>query len=196
MAKPKIVIIEGPDNTGKGTIIKTLMDKCESVKIIHCGVPQGETNDDKFKHQVFTFNRHALTAILDWQQYPNSEDLLIFDRYHYGEYVYGQMYREGDPHQIREMINAVDRKLLSKICALDIYYIQLLSTSVGLLEANDDNLSLSGGKSALIKKENELFREVFDYSMLPMKKIVYVNQGNEFRNREDIANEVMKFINS
>ena len=46
----------------------------------------------------------------------------------------------------------------------------------------------------LMNKENELFLEVFDYINLD-KKLIYVNDEDNFLPKEEIYKEVIDFIN-
>ena len=189
---PKLIIIEGPDNTGKNTIINEILEKSEISKVIHCGKPK--KSDDVLNEQYITFSKFATIAIIDYL--GNSEDSIIFNRYHIGEYVYGQLYRGEESEKILEMINKVEKQILSKIPQDDIYYVQLLSTSSKLLQKNDDNKSLSNAKLELIEKEQELFKIAFEKSIFKNKHIIYINKENsdEFRIREDIISEFNEFI--
>ena len=80
---------------------------------------------------------------------------------------------------------------------LEIRYIQLLSKSESLLRNNEDGKSLSNGNVEKILKEAEQFEEIFNMINIPdnEKKLIYVNDGDKFRNREDIFNEAFRFIN-
>ena len=60
---------------------------------------------------------------------------------------------------------------------------------------NDDGLSISNAKRELIEKEANRFKEIFDFSIIPNKHIVYVNDGNQFRSKKDIYNEITKILN-
>ena len=185
----KVIIIEGPDNCGKNTLINNILDNNEIVKIIHCSKP--DPNGNVLFNQYLSFKRLADEAIKDYKS--NSDEVLVYNRYHIGEYVYGQIYRNENPEQILEMINLIENRILSVIPQNDILYIQLLSTSSELLQRNDDNKSLSNAKLELIEKEQQLFKEVFDNSIFKNKHIIYVNKENtnEFKNREDIINEFL-----
>ena len=185
----KVIIIEGPDNCGKNTLINNILDNNEIVKIIHCSKP--DPNGNVLFNQYLSFKRLADEAIKDYKS--NSDEVLVYNRYHIGEYVYGQIYRDENPEQILEMINLIENRILSVIPQDDILYIQLLSTSSELLQRNDDNKSLSNAKLELIEKEQQLFKEVFDNSIFKNKHIIYVNKENtnEFKNREDIINEFL-----
>ena len=186
----KVIIIEGPDNCGKNTLINNILDNNEIVKIIHCGKP--DPNGNVLFNQYLSFKRLADEAIKDYNS--NSNEVLVYNRYHIGEYVYGQIYRNENPKQILEMINLIENRILSVIPQNDILYIQLLSTSSELLQRNDDNKSLSNAKLELIEKEQQLFKEAFDNSIFKNKHIIYVNKENtnEFKTREDIIDEFLK----
>ena len=60
---------------------------------------------------------------------------------------------------------------------------------------NGGGLSMSNGKKGLIEEETRRFKEIFDFSIIPNKHIVYVNDGNQFRSKEDIYNEITKILN-
>lgn len=183
----KIIIIEGPDNTGKNTLINEILDNNEIVKIIHCSKPKPSKN--VLFEQYLSFKRLAEEAIKDY--IANSDEILVYNRFHIGEYVYGQIYRNENPEQILEIIKLIEKEILSTIPQDDILYIQLLSTSSELLRKNDDNKSLSNANIELIKKEQQYFKEAFKHSLFKNKHIIYVNKENtnEFRDRQDIINE-------
>ena len=46
-----------------------------------------------------------------------------------------------------------------------------------------------------IKEELDLFKEIHNLSCIKNKKIIYVNNEDKFRSKEDIYNEVISFIN-
>ena len=186
----KIIIIEGPDNTGKNTLIQSIIDNNKVVKLVHCDKPVSE---DPFEEQCKLFWLHAYNAVQDNRN--KDIDVIVFNRYYQGEYVYGQMYRNGDPEKIKWMINETEKYLLNNLDADDIYYVQLLSTSPKQLKKYDDGKSLSGAELEKIEKECNLFKDVFDFSILKKKHIIYVNDGDNFRDRNDILIEFNDFIN-
>lgn len=187
----KVIIIEGPDNTGKNTLIQNILDNNKIVKVIHCDKP--ESKDDPFEEQCRTFYIHSYNT---FQDFKNSNiDVVVFNRFYQGEYVYGQMYRDGNPDKIKQMVAICEDYLLKNIGYDDIYYIQLLSTSSKLLKRNDDGKSLSGADVEKMNKEVELFNEIYEFSQLK-KHIIYINDGDDFRTREDILIEFNDFINT
>ena len=78
---------------------------------------------------------------------------------------------------------------------IDAYYIQLYSSSDALLVKNEDNKSLSQGNIKKIEVEQNRFLEIFDHSLLNKIKI-QINNGDEFRNSEEIYQEALNFINN
>jgi len=193
----KLIIIEGPDNTGKNTLINNILEHNEVVKVIHCGKPN--LNGNVLLNQYKSFRNLANIAITDFLIEESSEskleDIVVFNRYYIGEYVYGQIYRNENPNQIIGMIHLIEDVILEKIPQDDIYYIQLLSTSSELLQKNDDGKSFSDAKLELIEKEQQLFKEAFEKSKFVNKHIIYVNKENssEFKDRQTIINEFNEF---
>lgn len=192
----KVIIIEGPDNTGKNTLIQNILDNNKIVKLIHCDKPEDEV--DPFEEQCRLFYTHAYYAAQDFKnnQIPYSGiNVIVFNRFYQGEYVYGQMYRNGNPDKIKQMVKICEDYLINNIGYDNIYYVQLLSTSSKLLKKNDDGKSLSGADVEKMNKEIELFTDIYNFSQLK-KHIIYVNDGDEFRTREDILIEFNDFINT
>lgn len=187
----KIIIIEGTDRTGKDTLINELKNYFDRTLIIHCGKPIGSTNNEKILFQNKFFNDHInkLTSNI----YENICDAVIFNRSWLGEYVYGQLYRNMSIEQAKEFISNKDL-LLNNNSNLDIYYIQLVNSSNKLIHDYDDGNSLSN-ESSMINKERELFYDVYSLTSIKNKKIVNVNVKDQFRDKTDILNEVLEFIN-
>lgn len=188
----KVIIIEGPDNTGKNTLINNLIDTNNIVKLIHCGTPKSKENP--YKEQKDLFKKLANIAISEYR--ANETDIVVFNRFYQGEYVYGQMYRNGSPIEIKTFIHNLEDVLKSNIFEEDLYYVQLLSSSPKLLIKNDDGKSLSKASEDKILKEVRLFENIFDESKIRKKKRIYINSGDYFRDRQDILDEFNKFINS
>ena len=189
----KVIIIEGPDNTGKNTLIQSIIDNNKVVKLVHCDKPEVEPGDDPFEEQCRTFYIHAYNAVQD--KLRKDIDVIVFNRYYQGEYVYGQIYRNGDRKKIKEMIKITEEYLLKNFDYDDILYVQLNSSSVNLLKKNDDGKSLSEANMYKIQREIDLFNEVYEYSILKKHKIL-INDGDNFRTREDILIEFNDFINT
>ena len=186
----KVIILEGPDNTGKNSLIHSIIDNNNVVKYIHCGKP---SSNEPFKENERLFFKYADDIIRDNQL--NNCAAVVFNRYYPGEYVYGQLYRKGNNMTIKRMVSELEGLLLDNIGWDNLYYVQLNSTSAELLKRNDDGNSLSDADLYKIKKETQLFDEIYRFSNL--KKIqIYVNDGDSFRSRNDILLEFNQFIQS
>ena len=187
----KVIIIDGPDNTGKNTIIHDIIDNNDSVKVIHCHKPD-DGSLYPLRDMYSVYSRYARDTV---QEYYNGEtDAVVFNRYYIGEWVYGQMYRDENPDGIKWLIRSIEDSLLKSIDHHDIYYIQLMSTSAELLKNNEDGKSQSAFDIDKINRELSMFKEAYDMSSLK-KKLVYINDGDRFRPKSEILSEVNRFIN-
>ena len=187
----KLIIIEGTDNTGKDTLISKILEKYPTATVIHCGKPLTKKYSSKEQDELFKIYAKNIVE----GKYDNTH-VIIMNRSHIGEYVYGVLYRNRSKDEVGEMIFNIN-DMLSYRKDLEIKYIQLLSKSESLLKHNEDGKSLSNGNAEKILKEAEQFEEIFNMINIPdnEKKLIYVNEGDKFRNREDIFNEAIRFIN-
>ena len=186
----KVIIIDGPDNTGKNMVIHDLLEHYDSVKIIHCHKTENSANDPLGEMRNVYFY-HADNLGDDMKH--GATDVVVFNRYYIGEWVYGQMYRNEPPIEIWSLIQEIEHRLMTNIGRDNIYYIQLLSSSPELLKKNEDGKSLSNGELSKISKELSMFKEAYDFSRLN-KKLIYINDGYRFRPNHDIIEEVHRFI--
>ena len=74
-----------------------------------------------------------------------------------------------------------------------VYYIQLINDSIKLAISNDDGESISIDENNILR-EISLFYEIFDKSQIK-KKMIIVNNGDEFRDKNEILKEALDFIN-
>ena len=183
---PKIIIIEGPDNCGKDTLINKLTDFYKDVKVIPAGVPTSEN--------LFDFYYSGLMHDTLDGYYNSTTNAVIHNRSIYGEYVYGPKYRNESNEFVENLIHKLEvGQLKTFILSKDLYFILLTSSSSDLLVKNDDGLSYSSKKSD-IEDELQAFNDVFDKSLIENKKKVYVNNGSSFRDKSDIYKDVIDFI--
>ena len=187
----KLIIIEGTDNTGKDTLISRILEKYPTATVIHCGKPMTKKYSSKEQDELF---RIYAQNIVEGKY--DSTHIIIMNRSHIGEYVYGVLYRNRDKIEVQQMINDIDDILYYRK-DLEIKYIQLLSSSKELLKNNEDGKSLSNGNIEKINTEASQFKEIFDNINIKEsdKRLIYVNNGDGFRTREDIFNEAFRFIN-
>ena len=184
----KLIIIEGTDNVGKDTLISKIMEKYDVMTLIHCGKPKSKEKPNESQDQLFDF---YISNIVN-NKYANS-DVIIMNRSHIGEAVYGVLYRNRDQNEVLKKVHYWNLELM-RCPVIEVKYIQLLSTSERLLQNNEDGNSLSNGDSERIMKETELFTEAYVKSFLD-KKLVYVDNNGIFRPKEEIFEEVWNFIN-
>ena len=187
----KLIIIEGTDNTGKDTLISKILEKYPTATVIHCGKPITKKYSSKEQDELFRIYAQNIVE----GKYDNTH-VIIMNRSHIGEYVYGVLYRKRNNEEVEQMINDVNDILYYRE-DLEIKYIQLLSSSKELLKNNEDGKSLSNGNAEKINIEANQFKEIFDKINIKEsdKHLIYVNEGNGFRSREDIFNEAYRFIN-
>ena len=183
----KLIIIEGNDNSGKDTLINNLkkyyLDK--SLEEFHCSAPISNNPIISKYEQYSTFINLAINSI------NSDKDIVIHNRSWYGEYVYGVKYRNRNKEDVLSDI-AKFEEIIKRIQD-KVYYIQLISEAK-ILKDNEDGLSLSNGNIDKIKDEIKAFKEVFKHSTLKNKKIINVTKKGEWKSREDILKEVLKFI--
>ena len=187
----KLIIIEGTDNTGKDTLISKILEKYPTATVIHCGKPVTKKYSSKEQDELFRIYAENIVE----GKYDNTH-IIIMNRSHIGEYVYGVLYRHRDKDEVEKMINNINDILYYRD-DINIKYIQLLSSSKELLKNNEDGKSLSNGNIEKINIEADKFKEIFDNINIKDsdKHLIYVNEGNIFRSREDIFNEAYRFIN-
>lgn len=192
---------EGADNIGKSTIINKLVNYFKDTKditLMHCKGPRPSEGEDPFVYQSRSFKEKAMkiNSILSVENaFSTSEkNIVILDRSWYGEYVYGQIYRNANPERITEMIKRCEDILY---CPNIVIY---LKASSKFILNNDDNKSLSSTydkHERLSKIENELklFSECFEkVSPANFLEINVEDDNGNFRKIEDIFNEIIVYL--
>lgn len=191
----KINIICGGDRLGKNSIIENLCKhyNYDNVHVRHLGKPPKElTKFDAFQFQKDAFEKEGKIINTLYKLDCNKcyfENILLFNRFIYGEYVYGHMFRSLDKDVIMEYLYTYERRyLLNKHVNL----IMLTADPEFFLSKEDGN---SFSKNLEQKtKELELFKEVFDKSLIPKKYMIKVNEGNQYKSKETIFNNILNFI--
>lgn len=185
----KIIIIEGPDNCGKDTLISRLKNDFNNVKILHAGVPDTSVS-------IYDFYSSGLIHQTIRYYYDHDLDALIHNRSIYGEYVYGPKYRGESKEYVANMIHNIEvGQIKTYIFDHDLCFILLTSDNAQLLANNDDGKSLSS-KIDDIQDEINSFDDVFNLSIIKNKKRILINNGSEFRDKDSIYNDVANFINN
>lgn len=182
----KLLIIEGTDRTGKDTLIQSLMAKYHNSEMVHWGYPVGDTNDEKTEYQKMSFG-----YLMRWYKFKKTMgnlDLLIWNRSHIGEYVYGTIYRDSYPET---WIPSMEETYLSN--DEDITLV-LLEADPEFIVKNDDGESYSN-KLEDKKVEISKFQQAFNNSIIINKLKIKVNEGDNYNDAESIFNLVDRTIN-
>ena len=193
----KHIIIEGGDRLGKDTLLKNLCKHFDynNLTIRHFdkppkGMSPKETLDFQFevfyKEMIFRDFINENIDGDDWGYHPN---ILIWNRSHLGEYVYSQMFRGITKRDVKAKLEKFEKSTLSS----NIYLITLTAAPKFFLD-QEDGLSFSQNLEQK-SKELRLFKEAHNLSLIPNKRLIQVNIGKEYRGKEHIFEEVLKFIN-
>lgn len=182
----KVIIIEGPDNCGKDILVERLKTCFNNVKVCHAGIP---SSSNLFIYYLDGFIHDTLDGY-----YDKNTDAVIHNRSMYGEYVYGPKYRNESREEVEKVIDRLETgQLRTFIFEHELFFVLLTSSSTKLLAGNDDGLSISNKESDIADEINS-FSEIFDKSKIKNKLKVYVNDGDVFRNKDDIFLDVASFI--
>ena len=120
----------------------------------------------------------------------------MFDRSHFGEYVYGPIYRNEDPKEIIKTI----KKVHNHHAVFDVVVIHL-EASPEFVISHDDNKSFTSDydeetRLATVKREidsfNECFKEVNPSNYI---KINVEDDNNNYRNIDKIVHEIISKVN-
>lgn len=165
MRKNNLIIIEGPDRAGKGTLIDTLRNQIKSpfVAVIHSSKPP--KNTDNPRDWSYMYNHNLLSTI----KRIDNNDFIILDRSYIGEYVYGPIYR--DVKYQLEDFKEIDKWITGRLA--DQYNIMLITIvdNPNALLQRSDGLSNSEYISDICK-EVEQFKELHYYSEIKHKLLI------------------------
>lgn len=195
----KLLIIEGTDCVGKSTIIQQLVKYYDeyNITIRHFGRPKGN-NVNLFQYNAFLNEVKIVNDIYnnDINFHRHYKNIIIWNRSHIGEYVYGQLYRNVSEENALKLIDIINNKLNNidtfNNDNIDIKVIYLYASSE-LLAKKEDGESISKKKEDK-EKELLLFNNIID--KINYNKIkIDVSNNNEFRNINDIFTEITQFIN-
>ena len=206
----KLIILEGGDQLGKSTLIEGLSKHLnyDNVTIRHFGKPpKGMTFEEVLDFQFKAFNKEMLLyrhiyadSVIDrYKYYP---EVMIWNRSHLGEFVYSQMFRNGDPNILKEKLILFEKAFIGHQV-----YLITLTADPEFFHSKEDGQSFSQ-KLEDKTKELDLFKEAHEFSILGKKLLLKVDKEvnvsrrgkhtaqfvNEFRPKEDILKEVIQFI--
>lgn len=218
----KLIIIEGQDNLGKTTIIREIIKDYKSYIVRKFSNPPKLSPEfqDNFQQQSFLNEFRFYVSMCKLELFDHENTVMIWDRSHLGEQVYGPLYRGTNP---THWLNELEKLFLPELDASLI----LLEGNPDFVLKNEDGQSLTMSginlrnflniyrfQSSIIAKiinqigedenltkaqkvkriENELFKYAFHYSLINKKIIVNVEDNNQFRPLTEIMNEVNQFL--
>ena len=203
----KVIIVEGMDNTGKSTMINRLIeylaridgiDADKKIYVKHLVKPDGE-NDIERATNIDITNFNLATFLINAHK-ENKYKYIILDRAWYSEYVYGQLYRNRQEHEIRKRIQTIEEYLnnyfFKHIDTVSFHLLIFLATDPNFYIKHEDGQSLSIGNEQreLIIKEMSLFTNIAYMANVENKGIILVNNGSEFLTEDTIFKKIKNII--
>lgn len=189
MIKNKVLIIEGVDNTGKDSLINEISKHFNKTKIYHFISPSSydSSSNDPVLTQKKQFSSFFDNIRKDLKN--DKIELIILNRSHLGEYVYGPLYRDSNPNWIFEEFEKKYEDVLEQTSLV------LLTSPANHSIKYDDGFSFSTNINNRIK-ELILFEEALRQSLIKHKKIinVYNEKIKDFKKRDFILTEVINFL--
>ena len=192
----KLLIICGGDRLGKGTLIKNLCKYYDykNITIRHCDKPpKNLSSDDTLKYQMKVFNQEKEMIFYYFnmnRKYMYHDNIIIYDRFYLGEYVYSQMFRGGKPEVLKKMLLEYERGFISH----NAYLITLTASPEFFNSRESDGHELSKTLEQKTKELN-LFKEAHEFSIIRPKLLLKVDKEiteleysgpSVFRTKEDI----------
>jgi thymidylate kinase len=195
----KLIIICGGDQLGKSSLIKGLCEyfNYKNITLRHCDKPPANLNQVEsvdFQFKCFYREGNLINFIFDkfnetTIKYHYCDNIIMYDRFHLGEYVYGQMFRKVEAKFLKAKLLFFEKSFLNYP---DVNLITLTSDPEFFLEKEDGN---SFSKNLEEKtKELELFKEAHEFSSIKNKTIIKVDNIGIFRPKEDILKEALTFL--
>lgn len=190
----KTIIIEGCDRVGKDTICNEIKLNADCLLYRHWQKPKGQNIHEKIEYQKTTFKKEfdlRKTFIDDWylndQDKDDNQNLILWNRSHIGEYVYGQLYRNSNPEWIYNLESIYNFSEDQNI------YLVMLYADPNFLCEKDDGQSFSSDLESKTK-EIDLFHEAVNKSLIQNKFKIKVNNGNRYKDKESIRREIFDRI--
>jgi thymidylate kinase len=180
----KLIIFEGLDRCGKDSHIEELRKDLKNYTIRHWGYPQGSNDQEKAEYQrfrfLFEFEHYASV------RYAFGDHVMIWNRSHIGEMVYGKLYRDSNPESwVMQLEDHFEDT--SKI------YLILLTADPEFIASQDDGKSYSD-RAGDKRSEAELFEAAVNQSIIKNKLILKVNDGEQYRDFGSLHQQIREFV--
>lgn len=178
------------DRCGKDTLISNLISTRTNYCIRHWSTPKGNTDLEKRKYQEKFFEKEFTIASNLLHLDKNPDNLIIWNRAHLGEFVYGKMYRETNPE---EWVFPLEKQF--EFDKNPNIYLLLLVAPAEFLCKRDDGESFT---TDVDKKNIEMqnFIKAFTESGIQHKLLLNVSDGENYLSKEDITNTINNFLNN
>lgn len=195
----KVICVEGGDNLGKDLLIKGLVKhfNSDNITIRHLGkppkiFPEGITPLE-FQSKCFEKEAYLIESLrqMENDEYNYYENIVIFNRFIWGEYVYGQMFRGQDPKELKNYIYNFESRYL--IDHSDETFLILLTANPEFFLSKEDGNSFSKNLEEKTR-ELQLFNKIFDLSQIDNKLRLQVNNGKKFYSKEQLLNSALDII--
>lgn len=193
-----LIIFEGMDNTGKSTQARLLTEHISRRKISppvlnfhYHRMPtfSQKENEDYYKKQITCLS----TLISLSSEFMVDEPILICDRFHFGEYVYGHLYRNYE--HCFDYFTRLDEYIVQRFSNQPVYLF-LFEDNVKNIVNRDDNLSISNDFNLRVQEKTR-FNEAFEFSNISNKYIINVSdQESNMRSKEDILKDIFQGISN
>lgn len=174
-----IIIVEGIDNVGKGTLIQNLIKRIGFAHVIKYDKPKltdQHLNLREYQVDSFLSGFGLIAAAVSMHEVPQ----LIFDRFHLGELVYSPLYRGYDGHYVFQQ----EASVITQVPDI------LEKTLLVLLTAKNFEVLADDGKSfdrSAVEKEQGLFIDAFNLSWLRKIRVDVNNEDGTWRSPDEIA---------
>lgn len=170
----QLIIIDGPDNTGKDSAITKILE------YIPNAVVQRFVGTKKQAEEALKYQTDIYKNFIGLLSSPSSPEVIILNRCWVGEMVYGPLYRNEDYTDCANMVFDMFNSIPTDI---DVKYIYL-TAPVNFLVRNDDGLSLSNANNDLISVELQTFDTAFDilnnHDTIKAYKVCVAKDDNTF----------------
>jgi thymidylate kinase len=185
----KLLIVEGTDRCGKDSLINEICNSYSNVVKRHWSFPLGNTNEEKTSYQKTSF-LWEFNFFNEMRKVLQKDSIMVWNRAHIGEMVYGSIYRDSKPHewvmQLEEQFE-FDKDP-------DVYLVYLHADPEFVVKEDD-------GKSYSAKLEDKTreiltFNNAISLSKIPKVLNIKVNEGEDYISHESIVNSVKEFLNT
>lgn len=178
------ILVEGPDNVGKSTLIRNIKNHFNDMTLhnLHYGNVHQPDKESVIEYSKKTF--HEMFKMMKFQMITEKSGI-ICDRSHLGEMIYGPIYRDytGEFVLDIEKEHSINRSLWDSL-----FLITLYDTPENLI-ARDDGLSFS---TDLSKKQTEISNFLNAHNKSLIKNKLQLNIENH--DADAASNAVIKFI--